>query len=104
MKGEVVEDALLVLDANDNVATALRDLEVGEEFDIEAETVQVREAIEFGHKVALANLDPDDAVYKYGEVVGRTTSPVHAGEWVHTHNLASTRGRGDARDKQEGQP
>lgn len=42
-----------------------------------------------GHKVALCDIQKGGFVYKYGEVIGRATQNIRAGEWVHTHNLRS---------------
>ena len=39
---------------------------------------------------------------KYGEIIGQATEQIDPGEWVHTHNCKSTRGRGDiAEDETE---
>ena len=42
-----------------------------------------------GHKFALRDIAKGELVIKYGEVIGRATENVRAGEWVHTHNLKS---------------
>jgi altronate dehydratase small subunit len=95
MKGIVLDGVGLRLAAADNVATALDDLTAGESVDAEGVEITLAEDVPFGHKFALEPLEADAAVYKYGEVIARTTEPVAAGEWVHTHNCESTRGRGD---------
>jgi len=41
-----------------------------------------------GHKVAVRDIAAGAVVRKYGEVIGVATSPIRAGEHVHTHNLA----------------
>lgn len=33
--------------------------------------------------------------YKYGQIIGEALVDLHPGDYVHVHNLASTRGRGD---------
>jgi altronate hydrolase len=40
-----------------------------------------------GHKYALRAIDAGEYVIKYGEIIGRATSDIAKGEWVHTHNL-----------------
>ena len=95
MKGVVLDGVGLVLSDDDNVATALEDLEPGREVDRDGRTLTVADDVPFGHKFALEPLSAGETVFKYGEVVGRTTRDVAAGEWVHTHNCESTRGRGD---------
>lgn len=42
-----------------------------------------------GHKLALTDIPAGERVVKYGHAIGRATRDVHAGEWVHTHNLRS---------------
>jgi len=80
---------------SDNVATSLDDLSAGREFDVSGQPVSISEGIPFGHKFALQAIDDGEKLYKYGEVIGRATRPIEPGDWVHTHNCESTRGRGD---------
>ncbi|MBO4472366.1 MAG: altronate dehydratase [Clostridia bacterium] len=42
-----------------------------------------------GHKIALRDIPKGSAVIKYGYPIGVATADVKAGEFVHTHNLAS---------------
>lgn len=84
---------MLVVDAKDNVATALADLAVGDEVRVEGRSVRLGTAVPFGHKVALRDLAPDAPVIKYGETIGRATRPIAAGEHVHVHNIASLRAK-----------
>ena len=92
----------IMLNPRDNVATALEDLEPGRMVDIglENEIVEasIIEAIPFGHKFAVTNLDQGATVLKYGEVIGRTTEPIPQGSHAHVHNIESLRGRGDMED------
>ncbi|QOS13742.1 SAF domain protein (plasmid) [Haloferax gibbonsii] len=95
MKGRVLDGAALVLADGDSVATALEDLDAGREVRDGDRAVTLADDVPFGHKFALEPLSAGETVRKYGEVIGRTTEAVAAGEWVHTHNCESTRGRGD---------
>jgi hypothetical protein len=47
--------------------------------------------IALGHKVALVDLAPGDAIVKYGEAIGVASAPIAKGNHVHVHNLASQR-------------
>lgn len=102
MKGVVLDGVGLVLDDADNVATALDDVPADRDVDYEGGTVTVTEEVPFGHKFALEPLPAGETVRKYGETIGRTTRDVAPGEWVHTHNCESTRGRGDVPAGAEG--
>jgi altronate dehydratase small subunit len=100
---------LVVMHESDDVATALRALEPGERLSYRVcgrqGTVEVRQAIPFGHKLALRAIDAGAAVRKYGAVIGRATAAIAAGEHVHIHNLSGVRGRGDlAASRMEGGP
>ncbi len=71
---------------NDNVAIALADLGAGFSLEIDGETLVLIEDVARGHKVALVDMAAGTDVVKYGMPIGHTTSPVKAGEWIHTHN------------------
>ncbi len=89
----------IVIKTQDNVATAIRDIEEGKTATIGVEddslAVRVAQAIPFGHKLALRRIQMGEDVLKYGTVIGRATKDIQAGEHVHVHNVESTRGRGD---------
>lgn len=85
----------IVISARDNVATALDALEPGRVLEFDSVSVTVAEAIPRGHKVALRAIHAGDAILKYGSAIGTATAEISAGSHVHTHNVASDRGRGD---------
>jgi altronate dehydratase small subunit len=107
MNGEVIGEVALVMDRTDNVATVLDDLSGGRTLDVENvdaaddETITLTEDVPFGHKVALTPIAPGDPVRKYGEVIGEASVAIAPGEWVHTHNCDSRRGRGDVQAEGE---
>ena len=86
---------VLVISERDNVATALQALEPGREVEFSGGAIAVREPVPSGHKIALKAIHAGEAVIKYGSPIGLATAEIPAGAHVHTHNLASTRGRGD---------
>ena len=45
------------------------------------------EDVPIGHKIALADLSPEDSVIKYGANIGRVVAPISKGGHVHVHNL-----------------
>ena len=88
-------NAVIVISERDNVATALEALDMGRELRLGARTLLVAEAIPRGHKVALCPIPAGEPVVKYGSPIGRASADIAAGTHVHTHNVASGRGRGD---------
>ena len=69
----------------DNVAVALRAIPTGTVF----EGIAARMEIPQGHKMALIDLRAADNVQKYGFSIGHATADIGAGDWVHTHNMAT---------------
>lgn len=51
--------------------------------------IELKSLIQAGHKVALTRIGEGSAVVKYGVSIGRATSPIAPGDWVHLHNCAS---------------
>jgi altronate hydrolase len=87
--------AILVISDRDNVATALQPLQAGQVVDAGGLTITVVEPIAPGHKVALRAIAAGEPVVKYGSPIGTASAAIPAGAHVHTHNVASSRGRGD---------
>jgi altronate hydrolase len=85
----------LVISELDNVATALERLEAGRTLTLGPGGVVVRATIPPGHKLAIADIPTGAPVVKYGSPIGLATADIAAGDHVHVHNLASSRGRGD---------
>ena len=76
-------NAFIHIHPGDNVAVALKPIPAGTQF----EGVTAKADIPQGHKMALADLAPDDQIVKYGFPIGHAVQPIAAGEWVHTHNM-----------------
>jgi sugar lactone lactonase YvrE len=78
----------------DDVATALRELPAGAHVSVRcgdvAREVTLVERVPAGHKLALRPLAAGLRLRKYGEYIGRATTDIAAGAWVHEHNLATT--------------
>ncbi|XVH33422.1 UxaA family hydrolase (plasmid) [Haloferacaceae archaeon DSL9] len=98
MKGEVLGGLGLHMAETDNVVTAIDDLETGATIPTADETIEVGEDVPFGHKIAIVPIERGERIVKYGETIGEASEPIDPGEWVHTHNCESTRGRGDLAD------
>ncbi len=89
---------VIKLHPDDNVATALADVASGEHYvlrheDGQQSTDQCCEAIAFGHKIALCDISEQQAIIKYGSVIGVASTTIRAGTWVHVHNCHGCRGR-----------
>ena len=75
----------IIISPLDSVGVALTALKKGEE----AEGVTLLSDIEKGHKFALKDIKCGENVIKYGEVIGRATADISAGEHVHSHNMST---------------
>jgi altronate dehydratase len=85
----------IVISADDNVATALEAIEPGQVVRVGGAEVTAIDAIPRGHKIALQAIPAGARVIKYGSPIGTASVAIAAGAHVHTHNVASERGRGD---------
>ena len=90
----------LKINHRDNVATALEEIKQGEKVEVQDAggdkiLLIAKDLIPFGHKIALEDIAHNKDVIKYGASIGSTTKPISTGEYVHTHNLISSRAKGD---------
>ena len=83
----------LVIDKRDNVAILLEKADAGDKIEVAGTEFALKQAIEFGHKVALGDLKQEDSVYKYGEEIGYMMTAVAKGDWIHNHNMGCRRGK-----------
>ena len=72
------------LNENDNVATALRKLNVGEP----AQNLKCIDEIPKGHKIALTNILKGEQIIKYDQLIGIARKNILAGQHVHVNNTA----------------
>jgi len=83
-------DRYIQIHPNDNVAVALTDLPAGEVLHLSGRDVTLREAIPVGHKIALADLNEQDLVIKYGYPIGHVLRRVQSGEWINEQVLKTS--------------
>ena len=67
----------------DNVIVAVDQIQAGS--DLAGSTAQER--IPRGHKMAIAAIQPNEPVRKYGQIIGFAAKPIAPGDWVHEHNV-----------------
>lgn len=83
-------DRYIQIHPKDNVAVALADLPAGEVLHLSGRDVTLREAIPVGHKIALADLNEQDQVIKYGYPIGHVLRRVQSGEWINEQVLKTS--------------
>ncbi|MBQ1764324.1 MAG: UxaA family hydrolase [Aquincola sp.] len=54
-------------------------------------SVDAKQDIPIGHKVALRDMAPGDTVWKYGIDMGKVVAPIKAGEHAHVQNIKTKR-------------
>ncbi len=77
----------IMIDSQDNVATAIQNLAQGSLVHTERGEITILNEIPFGHKFALRDMAVGDYVFKYGAAIGRATQPIRQGDHVHVHNV-----------------
>ncbi len=81
-----------VIEAGDNVATALAKLSPGRVAllgEAPAPEIAALEEIPKGHKIALRDIAAGEQILKYGISIGSATQAIPAGSWVHLHVMHS---------------
>jgi hypothetical protein len=84
-----LDQRVLILAPDDNVGVAVRELPAGTEIAIGDHVLCLAQRVEVGHKFALKPIPAGERVIKYSAPIGRATRPIAAGDYVHSHNLAS---------------
>ena len=77
---------VLILNPADDVAIALDDIAAGETPD--GLDTRARADVAAGHKIARRAVPAGQVVRRYGQVIGRASGAIAAGDHVHVHNLA----------------
>lgn len=77
----------LQIHPRDNVAVSLRSLEAGSTVDVGGRHVQLTAAVPAAHKFALRPIRGGEAIMKFGQPIGRATTDIPDGAWVHVHNV-----------------
>ncbi|MEH7222783.1 UxaA family hydrolase [Bacillus sp. JJ1566] len=89
----------IVMSEIDNVATLLQETVSGGVaqfmYNGKKEELILKQAIPFGHKIAIKPISKGENVVKYGQVIGAASADISPGEHVHVHNIEGIRGRGD---------
>ncbi len=75
----------LRLHPKDNVIVALQALEIGARLSVD-EKLNIGSSIAKGHKIATSDINLDQAIYKYNQIIGFASKAIKAGDHVHTHN------------------
>lgn len=88
----------LVHNQNDTVGVAVvEDIEAGMELTgwvmdtDETITIEARDPVPLGHKIALTDIAEGDTVYKYGHDIGKAIVNIGKGHHVHVHNTKTKR-------------
>lgn len=92
----------ILLHRDDNVATLIDNGQSGDVISIsggQADTVTLTENVPFGHKCAVAPIEPGSVIRKYGEIIGRSTTAIGRGQHAHVHNIEALKGRGDLKGR-----
>lgn len=84
--------AVLTIHDRDNVAVTLTDIKKGDMVTAGSITLQALEDIDRGHKFALRPISTGENVIKYGFPIGRVTTDIAAGQWLHSHNVVTNLG------------
>lgn len=85
----------LLINSKDSVAVAIDELKEGSvacyKDGEQIKKINIIQDIPIYHKFSIANIKSGDLVYKYGQIIGKTSQNIKIGQHVHTHNIVSIR-------------
>ncbi|WP_053219939.1 UxaA family hydrolase [Virgibacillus senegalensis] len=82
-----MSESTIVIHERDNVIIALQDFNPGDSITVEGKEVIVNHEVKAGHKIARKPIAISENVVKFGYPIGKASSPIDIGDWVHTHNV-----------------
>ncbi|MGI6140780.1 MAG: UxaA family hydrolase [Caldicoprobacterales bacterium] len=89
-----MKDNTVRLNEKDNVLVVIKEIKAGDEIINHNQFVtHAATDIPYGHKIAICDINVNDAIIKFGEVIGYASINIKNGEWVHTHNLGYEEGK-----------
>ena len=74
-----MERKLIKIEEHDNVAVAVESIKRGQTVIAGQTEVTAQEDIPFGHKIALRDIEAEEAVIKYGYAIGHASCPSKKG-------------------------
>ncbi|MDB4746450.1 altronate dehydratase family protein [Verrucomicrobia bacterium] len=83
----VVQDNAIRLRQNDNVAVLKATVKTGAKVVWDGDSLDSRQIIPAGHKIALTSLSDGEALIKYGQTIGFAKGSIQPGDHVHTQNV-----------------
>ncbi|GGD05865.1 UxaA family hydrolase [Hyunsoonleella pacifica] len=82
-----MQNKLIKVNASDNVAVALIDLNAGALVSFEGEDIKIVSNVKSKHKIALANFKPNDKIIMYGVLVGLANTTIKKGDVLTVDNV-----------------
>jgi altronate hydrolase len=82
------ENAVIQLNAADNVAIARVSLSPGQKLRVGERSVTVEDVVSPGHKIAITAIGAGENILRYGQIIGRAKIRIEPGRHVHTHNVS----------------
>ena len=82
-----LDTVVLLLRKDDHVGVLKKTIKAGTELVGSSGTVTTVVTIPAGHKIALQPVANEEAVRKYGQIIGSAVGDIKPGEHVHSHNL-----------------
>ena len=85
-----MKNKYIIINSKDNCATTLEDIPQDTKIELKDKIIKINHNISLGHKFAINNIEKEDYIIKYGEIIGIATESINEGDWIHTHNIKST--------------
>ena len=82
------DEIAIKLHSQDNVAILKKAISAGAILtQTDSDNLTIKNFIPAGHKVALKNIESEQPIYRYGQIIAFSSAPILAGAHVHNHNV-----------------
>ncbi len=81
--------SFIKINPKDNVIVALTDIKRNQVLQVDGSSLEVKEDIGRGHKIALKDMETGKDIIKYGFPIGHATNNITGGTLVHSHNMST---------------
>lgn len=75
------------INPKDNVIVALKDLPINHIINLKEISIELKNDVNQGHKIAIKEIKKNEDIIKYGVPIGHALEDIKIGEHVHTHNI-----------------
>ena len=71
-----MKNKYIIINSKDNCATTLEDIPQDTKIELKDKIIKINHNISLGHKFAINNIEKEDYIIKFGEIIGIATESI----------------------------